>query len=200
MRDSLKTVANAASLIFASPAAWTCWLEKRLNRDADSVFGFWTNVFAILPGLPGLYVRRAFYRFTLDECASSCYIGFGTIITRRSARIRRGAYIGPYSLVGCATLGEGCLIGSRTSLLSGGSLHQMDEHGRWMAADPGRVQRIAIGTNAWIGEGAIIVADIGDGAMVAAGAVVSMRVAPGVMVGGNPARFIKRLMGEAAGQ
>ena len=45
----------------------------------------------------------------------------------------------------------------------------------------------------WIGEGAILMADVGDGAMVSAGAVVSAPVPKRVMVAGNPARFVKKL-------
>jgi acetyltransferase-like isoleucine patch superfamily enzyme len=41
-------------------------------------------------------------------------------------------------------------------------------------------------------------ADTGPCCMVAAGAVVSTAVPPGVMVAGNPARFVKKLIGESS--
>lgn len=54
---------------------------------------------------------------------------------------------------------------------------------------------IHICKKAWIGTGAKILkgVTIGEGAIVAAGSVVTKDVEPWTMVGGNPARFIKRL-------
>jgi acetyltransferase-like isoleucine patch superfamily enzyme len=47
--------------------------------------------------------------------------------------------------------------------------------------------------DAWIGEAALVVADVGPGAMVTAGAVVSTPVRGGIVVAGNPARFVRDL-------
>lgn len=54
---------------------------------------------------------------------------------------------------------------------------------------------IKVCDNAWIGMHAIILkgVTIGEGAIVAAGSVVTKDVEPWTMVGGNPARFIKKL-------
>jgi acetyltransferase-like isoleucine patch superfamily enzyme len=43
----------------------------------------------------------------------------------------------------------------------------------------------------WIGEAAVVMADIGRSSTVAAGAVVSSCVPPGIVVAGNPARFVR---------
>ena len=50
-----------------------------------------------------------------------------------------------------------------------------------------------IGSDVWIGFGAIIMGGvrIGDGAVVAAGSVVTKDVPPRTVVGGNPASFIR---------
>jgi acetyltransferase-like isoleucine patch superfamily enzyme len=55
--------------------------------------------------------------------------------------------------------------------------------------------RVAIGPDAWIGAGVIILPDvvIGEGALVGAGSVVTRDVAPFTVVAGNPARFIRSL-------
>lgn len=52
---------------------------------------------------------------------------------------------------------------------------------------------IFIGSNCWIGAGAIVLpgVSIGDGAVVAAGSVVTKDVVPWSIVAGNPAKFIK---------
>jgi acetyltransferase-like isoleucine patch superfamily enzyme len=164
------------------------------HPQGEGVFLFWAHFFALVPGLPGAYLRRGFYRQTLQACERDFYIGFGAYFTHRTARVEQGVYIGSYALIGSATLRKHCMVGSRASLLSGGSLHRMDEHGNWLASDISRIVQIEVGENAWLGEGAIVMSDIGSRAMVAAGAVVSSPVPDRVMVGGNPARFIRHLL------
>ncbi|NDV78408.1 sugar O-acetyltransferase [Dysgonomonas sp. 511] len=52
---------------------------------------------------------------------------------------------------------------------------------------------VTIGSNVWIGGGAIVLAGvtIGDGSTVAAGSVVTKDVPPNCLVAGNPAKVIK---------
>ena len=117
----------------------------------------------------------------------------GSVFGRRRAIVEQGVYVGQYTLVGSAALRARALIGSRVSLLSGPSLHDWDADHGWLPFDGRKIRRIEIGAGSWIGEGAVVMADVGAGAMVAAGSVVSTAVAPAVMVGGNPARFVRRL-------
>ena len=192
-RAVFKAVANACALVAVAPAVAVSCLEQRLCPGAEVVFGCCAQIVAVLPGMLGVAVRRAFYRGTLDECAADFHIDFGALFTHRSARVEPGVYIGAYALIGCARLRQGCLVGSRASLLSGSSPHQLQPDGTWSPTDRGRLRDIEIGSHAWIGEGAIVMADIGARAMVAAGAVVSTAVPSRVMVAGNPARFVRVL-------
>jgi virginiamycin A acetyltransferase len=189
----LKRVLNATAMVLVSFCAFTCWIERCVEPSAQTVFVFWTHVFAVLPGKPGLFLRRAYYRWTLDRCAEETNIEFGALFSRRSAILDAGAYVGAYALIGSAWLQQNCLVGSRVSLLSGGPHHELLPSGEWSATDHTKLRRITIGANTWIGEGAIVMADVGEGCMVAAGAVVSTSVPAGVMVAGNPARFVRRL-------
>jgi virginiamycin A acetyltransferase len=193
LRSPLKTLANDVSLVLAFLPAATCWLEHRVSTSAEGVFGFWTNIAALLPGLPGMCLRRAFYRLTLDSCSLDCYLGFGMLFTHRSSRVEDGVYIGPYSLVGSAWIKRRCFVGSRVSLMSGPLLHQLDGDGRWTPADLSRARQIVIGEDVWIGEGACVMVDVGRGSLIGTGAAVSTRVRAGVVVAGNPARFVRRL-------
>lgn len=190
---AIATIANTVALVLVVPAAASCGIEARLNGDSESVFAFWTHVFALLPGLPGLYLRRAFYCLTLQRCSLHSAIGFGAIVFHRQTQIEDEVYVGPYAVIGRASLRRGCLIGTRANLLSGSAQHQMREDGSWAPSDHTRFIQIEIGEHAWIGEAAIVMADVGASAMVAAGAVVSAPVRSGVVVVGNPARFAREL-------
>jgi acetyltransferase-like isoleucine patch superfamily enzyme len=198
IRAWLKAGIDFALLILAVPCGATCWLERRLRPGHEAIFAFWAQALAMLPGHPGSYLRRAFYRLTLESCASSFFIGFGAFFAHREARIEDGVYIGAYAIVGSASLGRGCLIGSRVSLLSGPALHELDHNGVWTHFDPTKFRRIEIGEHTWVGEAAVVMADVGAGALVSAGAVVSTPVPPGVVVAGNPARFVRSVSPEWA--
>ncbi len=193
-RRLLKSAIDAACLVLVLPAALMCALEARVG-DAEAIFTSWAQAFALVPGVAGIFLRRAFYRLTLEECARSFSIGFGAMFSHRKATVEENAYVGPYAIVGSCRLRRGCLVGTRASILSGGGLHALGSQG-WTAADLGRMQRIDIGECAWIGESAVIVANVGRSAMVAAGAVVTTPVPAETMVGGNPARFVRRLREE----
>jgi maltose O-acetyltransferase len=87
------------------------------------------------------------------------------------------------------TIGDHCLFGPNVQLLS--ATHPVDPEERrseWEYGEP-----IMIGSDVWVGAGAIILpgVTIGDAAVVAAGAVVTKDVAPRAIVGGNPARLLR---------
>ena len=192
MYHALKLFINRLCQLLALPMAITCWLESSLSKHSEAIFSFWTHVFSILPGLPGVFLRRAFYSLTLEKCSLNSFIGFGTIFAHRSTVVEDNVYTGIYCSIGSAHLGKNCLIGSHSSLLSGNTQHlRNDESGEWMPFSSSKINRINIAENVWIGEGAIILASVGKGSLVAAGAVVNTNVKANVVVAGNPARFVK---------
>ena len=193
IRRSVKRALDACCLVAVAPAAAMCAIEAATSRHGDAVFAFWAQAFALLPGLPGVFLRRSFYRLTLDACAESFHIGFGAFMSHRHSTIEQDVYVGAYAVIGSSRLRRGCLIGTRSSIVSGTKLHSLDRDGRWMATDPGRIQRLEIGAYAWIGEAAIVMADVGPSAMIGAGSVVSSPVPSRVVVAGNPARFARKL-------
>jgi virginiamycin A acetyltransferase len=190
---ALKVTFDAIGIALMSPLSACCALERRFAADSERVFNTCAQTVALLPGLPGMILRRGFYRVALDSCARDCFIGFGVVFTHRAVLVEPHVYIGPYALIASSRLREGCLIGSRASILSGGALHALGPSGRWLPSDMTRMVQLEIGPGAWVGEGAIIIANLGAGAMAAAGSVVTMPVLGGVVVGGNPARVIRRL-------
>ncbi len=191
MRQAIKRGLDACCLALVAPPAWVCAIEAR--GDGEAAFAFWSQLFALVPGSPGVFVRRAFYRSTLDRCTGTFFVGFGAIFSHREVVVEDAVYIGPYAIVGSARLRRGCLIGSRAGIISGSALHALEANGQRAPTDRRRLRQIEIGEGAWIGEGSLVMADVGRSATVAAGAVVSSPVMQGVVVAGNPSRFVRHL-------
>jgi virginiamycin A acetyltransferase len=197
MRGPLKSLLNTLALIVVAPAAGLCWLHERVFPDSVAMFTFWAHVVAQLPGAPGMFLRRAYYRMTLTGCAENVTIEFGAILNRRAV-IEAGAYIGSYALIGWVHVGVNSLIGSRASIPSGGNQHVFLPSGTWSPTQMSALRRVTIGPNTWVGEAAVIMADVGECCMVAAGAVVASAVPAGIMVAGNPARFVRKITAHEA--
>jgi acetyltransferase-like isoleucine patch superfamily enzyme/peptidoglycan/LPS O-acetylase OafA/YrhL len=191
LRRAVKVTANVVALIVVWPAAVTCWIEAWLTRDGEGVFAFWTHTFALFPGIPGALARRAFYRLTLDYCDANVVIGFGALFAHRRAVVEPDVVIGPYAVLGSVVIHSGTLVGTRASLLSGSAQHTRGPDGRW-TANSKQFQAIDIGRDSWIGESAVVMADVGESTIVAAGAVVSTATPPGATMAGNPARCVRR--------
>jgi len=193
MRSHLKLILNMVATVSVLPCAATCWIAKKIGIGESQSFLFWGQFLAIIPGLPGVYLRRAYYRMTLDYCAPDCHIGFGTLFAHRESRVESEVYIGNYAMFGHVDLKKGSLIGSRSSILSGMNQHQFSPDGKWLPANLDDFTQVTVGEYAWVGEAAVIMADIGVGAAASAGSVVSQELPDFVVVAGNPARFVRKM-------
>jgi len=190
-RAALKALVDGAATLLVAPLALAFAAQRRLMPGrADVAFQGYSQLVGLVPGLPGTLVRRAFFRLTLRRCGHGVAVGFGTIIATPDAEIGDGVYVGPYCNVGHATLGDDVLLGSNVTILSGKLQHHFDRLDVPVRHQGGTYSRVSVGRDVWIGNGAIVMADVGDQAVVAAGAVVTKPVAPRAIVGGNPARVI----------
>lgn len=194
MKQVIKHLLNLLCQLLVLPLVILCKLEEIIfSKNAELLFHMCAHLVALLPGLPGAFLRRAFYSLTLDKCSQHCHIGFGSIFSHRSTIVGKHVYIGSYSIIGSAQLGEHCLIGSRVSILSGKALHVLGDDGMWTPYSAERLSQVTLAKNVWVGEGAIIAADVGEGSMVGAGSVITTNVKSHIIVTGNPARFVKNL-------
>ncbi len=193
MRRYLIKIFNGVAIVLTAPCSASCWIATTIGRGGTEIFRFWGQFLALIPGLPGSYLRRAYYLMTLEYCAPDCHIGFGTLFAHRDSRVDSDVYIGNYTMLGKVNLRKGCLIGSRTSILSGQNQHQFSPDGKWLPSNLEDFVQINIGENAWVGEAAVIMADVGKGAAVSAGSVVSNALPEFVVVAGNPARFVRKM-------
>lgn len=192
MRLFIKNMVFWAAFIVVLPTGLIVNLEKWIKNHSEFFFSLFAQSWALAPGLPGSYLRAAFYNQVLDYCHRECYLGFGMICTHREVRIEKNVYIGPYSMIGSAWIKESCLIGTRVSLLSGKNQHTLGEDGSWTAFNPEKKLQIVVGPRAWLGEGVILMADVGESSLIGSGAVVSSNVPAGVVGAGNPFRVIRK--------
>ncbi|HUN27191.1 MAG TPA: acyltransferase [Steroidobacteraceae bacterium] len=195
-RRGLKATLFVLALIVVSPAIGLCSLEKRLLRG-ELLFGFFAELGALVPGFLGRWLRGAYYFGTLERCSWETHVGFGSLFTHRGAQVGRHVSTGAYCVIGHAQIGDEVRIGSRVSLPSGRHQH-LDAHGR--LAPVTRFERVTIGARSWVGEGAIVMADVGSGCIVSAGAVVSRAVPDGQLVAGNPAQIVRAVDAAPGGE
>jgi acetyltransferase-like isoleucine patch superfamily enzyme len=160
-------------------------------------YTFFAHVYALAPGMPGDYLRIAFYKLTLRESSLSSRVSFGSFFAHPEARLGPHVYIGPYSIIGKASIGERAQIASGVQVLSGRHQHARDASGKISGADKGAFTPVSIGADAWIGAAAVVMADVGAGSTVGAGSLVSRPVPPGMVAVGNPARVIRSAAAEA---
>ncbi|MEZ4405493.1 MAG: hypothetical protein R3A52_03215 [Polyangiales bacterium] len=194
MSSSFKRALNLAVRGAVGPLVLAYKAETSILRGerAVQVFQGYSQALALLPGLSGQFVRRAFYAAVVTECHEDSCIQWGTIFSNPDVTIARGVYIGARCTVGRAVLAPHVTIGSNVDILSGKNQHGFDDPDVPVQEQPGRYDRVHIGENTWLGNGAVIMADVGARCVVAAGAVVVDRVPDDSIVGGNPARVLKR--------
>ena len=101
---------------------------------------------------------------------------------------------------GGITIGDNVLIAAHCVLTT--QSHDIDAANHGQKFRETSIQApIRIGSNVWIGAGAIILpgVEIGDNAVVAAGAVVTKAVPGNTLVAGIPARAVRQLGADVAG-
>lgn len=162
-----------------------------LYGDENSLFASFSQFLSLFPGKVGSYLRNSFFHLTMERCEHGVVFSFGTLFSQRDTEVSSGTYIGPQCNIGSCKIGKDCLIGSGVHILSGKQQHAIDDLDTPIRDQGGRLTKISIGNDCWIGNGAIIMANVGNKCVVAAGAVVVNPVADRMIVAGNPATVIK---------
>jgi acetyltransferase-like isoleucine patch superfamily enzyme len=157
----------------------------------EAVFVLFAQAFALAPGIVGDYLRIAWYKWTLDQCALDSRIQFGSFFAHAQARVGSGVYIGSCCILGRTAIGDRTQIASGVQILSGRRQHARDGQGRILGSDQGEFQPVTIGADCWIGAAAIVMAEVGAGSTVGAGAVVVTPIPARSVAVGNPAQVVK---------
>jgi virginiamycin A acetyltransferase len=190
LKTLLKSAVNALAWLLAAPVAYPVrWLAPLDPRDA--LFAMGSQMVSLLPGLPGVYVRRAYYRVTLGLSSTGFVVEFGTLFAQRGTEIGSGCYIGPFCNIGLSAIGNDVLLGSGVHVVSGGRVHHFDDPDQPIRDQGGELVQVRIGDGTWVGNAAIVMADVGERCVVGAGSLVNKPVPPGKVVAGNPARVLR---------
>lgn len=190
MKDRVKAVLRLVALLAVLPLLLcyrlNAWLVGR-NRALESASQF----LSLLPGITGQYVRRAFLQRVLARCHHSALVEFGTLFSQCGAILDENVYVGPRCILGLVHLEKDVLLAAGVQVPSGGKQHHFDDPTKPIREQGGERRLVTIGTGAWIGTGAIVLADVGKGTIVAAGAVVTRPLPENVIAGGIPAKVIR---------
>ena len=184
-----KSVAAGLAVACVLPAAFAYWIVSGL-AGRQRTFPGWSQVMSLLPGLCGVYLRRAFYWLVLPRCERGSVISFGVIFSHPSIQLGSNVYVGPYGCLGDVTLEDDVLVGSHVSITNGSRQHGIERLDLPVREQPGLWPRVTIGRDTWIGDRAIVMASVGSHCVIGAGAVVTRQLPDFAIVVGSPARII----------
>jgi acetyltransferase-like isoleucine patch superfamily enzyme len=185
----LKATANAVACLLVLPAVLLYLLGGLLMGRAKAFPG-WSQAFSLLPGHSGVYLRRAFYRLVLPRCDADSWIGFGTVFSHPTARVGRTVYVGVFCCLGDITLEDDVLLGSNVAIMNGSRQHGIDRLDIPVREQQGVWPHITIGRDTWIGDRAVIMADVGAHCVIGAGSVVTRPIPDFAIAVGVPARVV----------
>jgi virginiamycin A acetyltransferase len=187
---SLRSLIRNALVLLAAALTLPLWLPTLIAKHifgSDGVFHFCTELLSLVPGKPGILLRRGYYALALNHCAWDCQIAFGTTFSHSRVEIHPHVVIGRNCTIGRAVIHRGVAIGSNVDILSGRRQHILDRPGVPVQYLAGHFTQLDIGAYAWIGNSAVIMNDVGEGAVIGAGSVVVHAIAAHSTAVGNPA-------------
>ena len=199
VRAAARTALVGVAVVLTAPL-WAFTLLHRRVAGGDGAFRGCSELVSLFPGRTGVYLRRGFYRMTLERFAADCQVGFGTTFSHSGVIIHPNVVIGKNCTLGRVELGEGAALGSNVDVLSGRHQHAVGGDVPVQFRE-GRFERMRIGANAWVGNSAVVMSHVGDGAVIGAGAVVVHAIPPHAVAVGNPAvvkKYLKAEPGKAA--
>lgn len=189
MRSVAKALVAALCRLTVLPA-YVAYRITAAFVPADKAFHGASQRAALWPGIVGEYRRREFYRMTLEECSDDCCLSFGTIFSKRGARVGKRVYVGTHCNLGLVTLGDDVLLASGVDVLSGSGQHHFEDPDKPVREQGGEFKRVSIGFDTWIGNKTVVMADVGSQCVVGAGSIVTGPLPDRSIAVGAPARVV----------
>mgnify|MGYP005749005163 FL=1 len=191
MKNIIKFLIKKIFILLALPC-FLLFLLLNLFSKGESTFQSFSQLLSLFPGKIGIYLRAAFYHLTCPNTSDNISIGFLTIFSHRDTSIAEGVYIGPQGNIGKCRIGKNTLLGSGVHILSGKNQHEFSDLSKPIQQQGGTFTKISIGEDCWLGNGAIIMADVADQCIVAAGSVLTKDTATEPTIyAGNPAKIVR---------
>ena len=191
IKDILKGIVNFICIVIVLPLYLIHGVMGTL-KNKDSSFWTFSQFLSLFPGSSGSYLRKNFYRLSMTQCNKDCAIMFGTIFSQVDTEIGKGVYIGPNCNIGRCKIENYCTIGSNVHIMSGKAQHNFNDLDTPIQDQGGIFEKVTIGEDTWIGNCALVMANIGGKCIIGAGSVVTKDVEDFSIVAGNPAKVIKK--------
>lgn len=179
-------IAGWLALPFVYPLVWLAKLSPETGFRTISEF------LSLIPFAMGIIVRYEFYKRTLRSCGHNVFINFGTVFYYPEISIGNNVVIGMYSTIHHCDFGNDVMVAEGCRFLSGSNYHGFSRTDTPMTQQHGKMKRIHIGDDVWIGTNATVMDDVCTGSIVGAGSIVTHKVEPYSIVAGNPAKMLKK--------
>jgi glycosyltransferase involved in cell wall biosynthesis/acetyltransferase-like isoleucine patch superfamily enzyme len=201
LRLVFKRILFAIGVLLTSPLIALTFLEEALlGREHERILSSCKELLSAIPTIVGEYLRLGYYWAVCKGVSPDASLTYGAMIAHRDTIIRRGAAIGSFTIIGYADIGENVQIASRVSIISGKYQHGLPQDRAAGGVPVAHFDKIHIGKNSWIGQHAIIMANIGENCTIGAGSVVYKDVPSNSTFIGNPARKVSIDYPEGSGK
>ena len=172
------------------PFVYPLLLVSRLSPESG--FRTVSELLSLAPFAFGVLFRYEFYKRALRGCGENVFISFGTVFYYPQVSIGSNVLIGMYNTIHHVDFGNNVITAEGCRFLSGSKYHNFDRTDVPMTMQGGKLKRVTIEDDVWIGANAVVMEDVGSGSVIGAGSVVVNKVEPLSIVAGNPARLIKK--------
>lgn len=190
MRHALKFLFLILATFVVLPELLSFWIRAAIVGRDRALQGS-TQTLALVPGIVGQYLRRAFLPWVLTHCHRTATVEFGTIFSKCGARLDENVYIGPRCHVGLVHIERDVLVAAGVHLPSGRRTHGTADLDTPIREQQHEVHLVRLGAGAWIGSAAVVMADVGSGSVIGAGAVVTVPIPELAVAAGVPAKVVR---------
>ncbi len=191
MKNIIKNIIYGLFCILVSPISISFIIIASLGRKDSAVAGY-SQFLSLFPGQIGNYIRKSALASILVKCHKESVISFGVLFSQYQTEIHSGAYLGPNCNIGKCIIEKNCLLGSNVHIMSGKKQHDFSDQETPIKDQGGIFESITIGEDTWIGNGALVMANIGKKCIIGSGSVVTEDIDDFSIVAGNPAKIIKK--------